>query len=69
MPRKYIRKTKTIQVLLIHNAMIQARMTFPYLHIISPKISKRTTKEKRLSILTSTPIKYQLEDKEKQEKI
>ena len=34
------------------------------LPIISPKISKRNTQKKRLSILTSTTIKDQLEEKE-----
>jgi len=49
--------------------MIQACINFPYLRsfelpIISPKISKRNTKKKILSILTSTSIKDQLEEKE-----
>ena len=34
------------------------------LPIIPPKISKRNTKKKRLYILTSTPIKDQLEEME-----
>ena len=48
--------------------MIQARIEVSLseiveLPIISPKISKPNTKKKRLSILTTTAIKDQLEEK------